>query len=319
MANKRLWILGAWDPEMEAIEALLRGCGEDDIYARDANGDRVHPGNAYRSEAHSVDLYEDTDVYLVECEPRLEGRLTECPPTGRICNVRRIDHHRSGDAGFGVAPQHFMLASSIGQVISHLGREGLLDHWSATEMSPSLFLRALQGYGLAYCTEQQRHAVLSGGQWRLIPRSLVLTAAADHCLGAAYRGECPGVDPDALMQWRAKSRARFQGRTVRALLADIEAAKAKVSGAPRLELAPNVSVRDMRGAAVRELPEAALQLGESYLAGPLNTPDGRRKYVVSGSSDVVEAFLNAWAANNDLTDTYGDPARGFAGGYTNEY
>src|SRR5690606_24433639 len=46
----------------------------------------------------------------------------------------------------------------------------------------------------------------------VIPDDLVYTAAADHCLGAAYRGECPGVDPDALMHWRVAQRATFQGR-----------------------------------------------------------------------------------------------------------
>src|SRR5690606_42081711 len=46
----------------------------------------------------------------------------------------------------------------------------------------------------------------------VIPDRYVLAAAADHCLAAAYRGECPGVDPDALMRWRVESRAAFQGR-----------------------------------------------------------------------------------------------------------
>src|SRR5690606_12426626 len=45
-----------------------------------------------------------------------------------------------------------------------------------------------------------------------IPHDLVLTAAADHCLGAAYRGECPGVDTDELLAYRVASRARFQHR-----------------------------------------------------------------------------------------------------------
>ena len=40
--------------------------------------------------------------------------------------------------------------------------------------------------------------------------ALRLVAAADHCLAAAYRGACPDVDPDALMRWRAETRAQFQ-------------------------------------------------------------------------------------------------------------
>jgi len=34
-----------------------------------------------------------------------------------------------------------------------------------------------------------------------------LVAAADHCLGAAYAGQCPGVDPDELGRYRARQRA----------------------------------------------------------------------------------------------------------------
>jgi len=70
----------------------------------------------------------------------------------------------------------------------------------------------------------------------LIPPPLICAAAADHCLGAAYRGECPGVDPDALMRWRAESRARFQGRTVEEVLADVERAQAALRAAPKLAL-----------------------------------------------------------------------------------
>jgi len=49
-------------------------------------------------------------------------------------------------------------------------------------------------------------------EWMIIPRHIVHAAAADHCLAAAYRGECPGVDPDDLMRWRVATRARHQGR-----------------------------------------------------------------------------------------------------------
>src|SRR5690606_10966259 len=48
MNKSRLWILGAPDPEMEAIENLLRECGEHVVYATDP----VHVGDA-------------TDIYLV--------------------------------------------------------------------------------------------------------------------------------------------------------------------------------------------------------------------------------------------------------------
>lgn len=41
-------ILGAADPEMRAIETLVRACGVTVAYAT-VDGVRVHPGNAYRA------------------------------------------------------------------------------------------------------------------------------------------------------------------------------------------------------------------------------------------------------------------------------
>ena len=45
----RLWVLGAGDPEMAAIEKLLQDAGEKFTHATVA-GVRVHPGNAYKAE-----------------------------------------------------------------------------------------------------------------------------------------------------------------------------------------------------------------------------------------------------------------------------
>ena len=145
---------------------------------------------------------------------------------------------------------------------------------------------------------------------------MVLVAAADHCLGAAYRGECPGVDPDELMEWRAASRAKFQGRSVERILEDVASAQQALRQADIITLAPDVCVRDMRcDEPVPELPEAAMRLGISYVSGPLKSPDGRWKFTMSGMPDEVRAFLEVWAPACGLVGLYGDPARGFAGGY----
>lgn len=284
----RIWLLGASDPEMEAIETLLTARGEHVIYARDSGGRRVHPGNAY--EAVEPDMLAAT-VYLVECATRRmccgarlheERDADECGVCGGWPqpSTVHIDHHRPGDAGFGRPPEKFLAASSIGQVLAVL------------EQEPSAHQR--------------------------------LVAAADHCLAAAYRGACPGVDPDALMHWRAASRAEFQGREVVAVLADIKRASQALAEAPVLILdydqCPHhrrvVAVADMRRPEpVPELPEAAARLDCAYVSGPLTTPDGRSKYTCSGREEEVRAFLEVWAPEHNLEDCYGDPARGFAGGY----
>lgn len=92
----------------------------------------------------------------------------------------------------------------------------------------------------------------------------------------------------------------------------------------KIQVAPTVEggVRDLRTAGlVDELPEAALRLGEAYLA---EIPDmdreqketGNRKIVLGGHTtpETVQAFM-AWAAAlpNKVVEPYGNPTRGFAG------
>jgi len=197
----RAWILGAPDPEMVAIERLLTEAGETVLHAT-ADGRRVHPGSTYR--ADPVDSGGAAMVYLVECAPTI---LIHHATPDRIQTVV-IDHHRPRDPGYGRPPSEFLAASSLGQVITELARLGALPSWPHAMSSP-----ADDGPGLGildYCGPDgwrvgSRTGADDVGCW--IPVDIVLCAAADHCLGAAYRGECPGVEPDELMQWRAESPA----------------------------------------------------------------------------------------------------------------
>src|SRR5690606_34614139 len=151
--------------------------------------------------------------------------------------------------------------------------------------------------------------------YRIIPQRYVFAAAADHCLAAAYRGECPGVDPDALMRWRVETRAAYQGRPVAELLEDVEQSRARLRAAPVVALGERLTARDLRGEHVPELPEAAVREGLAYLA-TVTDRDGRRKIVLGAADEeTVRAFMEKWAPREGLADLYGDPARGFAGGY----
>ena len=320
----RLWVLGAPDPEMEAIEQLLRECGEQVAYAQH-QGHRVDAGSAYR------------------CDPVPDGtHWVECESPGQVRGVV-IDHHRPGDPGYGRPPAEFLPASSVGQVIAALAatpysERGPMGHWV------SAWLRASPGRGgrLTFSPPEWRVSVrgqVNYASWVTIPPALVFAAAADHCLAAAYRGECLGVDPDALMRWRVESRAAFQRRDPSAILADIERARAAIRAAPTVALLdvcdmPHVrdhdwsssvcegcmddpvTARDLRGQHVPELPEASAREGECVVADGLPGRDGRTKVICqSGSPDQIETFMILWGPDQGLTDIYGDPARGFAGGY----
>src|SRR5690606_23556480 len=97
---------------------------------------------------------------------------------------------------------------------------------------------------------------------------------------------------------------------------DVEQARARLRAAPVVALGERLVARDLRGQHVQELPEAAAREGLAYLASVVDR-DGRRKVVLGGRADaeMVRAFLESWAPREGLVDLYGDPARGFAGGY----
>jgi hypothetical protein len=351
MSMSRIWILGAPDPEMEAIDRLLTEAGEMVMYAA-LDGIRCHPGNACR--ADSTLSHDSNAVYrpIPGGTYPYEIRYVECEIPG-LPREYVIDHHQPGDPGYGMPPAEFLAASSIGQVISELARLGVMpETWSRYSYTagwpvPGCITWVAGASG--GCSDDGAWTVDDASTAIDIPRDLVLTAAADHCLGAAYCGECPGVDQDELMQWRAESRAAYQGRSVEEVLADIESAQGQLRTAEAVTLrdpptiVPDipggwqghceccgydgiagdpcricqpVTVQDMRrDDPVPELPEAAMRMGVAYISGPLSTPDGRRKITCSGRALQIRAFLDSWAPAEGLVDTYGDPARGFAGGY----
>lgn len=318
----RLWVLGASDPEMVMIEKLLRDCGERVAYALGENGQRVHPGNAYRDASAIVDNPDAFDqVVLVECDLiRFEEQLFGLggEPISEA-NVIRIDHHRPGDPGYGLPPEQFLEASSIGQVLVLLSETlDMVD--IPEEFAEEGWLDGAIGI-MTDLSTRRTDSCESKEAWGIIPTKKVrLAAAADHCLESAYRGKCPGVDPDELMRWRVETRAAFQGRSASDVLADIEAARKALRDC--IEWQDNYAnsnggggpIADMRGADWPELPEAACRDGIPFLADATDR-DGRKKVVLQAAwPALVESFM-AGRIVSGLTDYYGDPARGFAGGY----
>jgi hypothetical protein len=236
-------------------------------------------------------------------------------------------------------------------------------------------------------------------QWRAveIPHHLLLVAAADHCLSAAYAGRCPGVDPAELAAHRLRERAAWlargpgQGRDearhnvaaalgrrpeeldggVRAghsggplcgcgpgsygsgetgastrygsgdcydpecqeywiswpeaVRAAYLATEVALHSAPRIRMG-EVEVIDLRAlGTLPELPEVLARTGQCALYRMEPSPgarDPRVKIGIIGAGEgtvpgraPVEEFLGGWAAAQGLVDLYGDPARGYAGGY----
>jgi len=351
--NDRIWVLGAADAEMSLTERILTDEGERVVHAT-ISGERVRGGTAYKADGTDTELGEVSTVYLVECNL----------PTPESMRRVAIDHH-APHPNAERPPDEFFAASSLGQVVAELIKLGVSPRCVSTcytrdaaQSSEAVgqwdWAPAIGGLGnaswrcwgpveeeirepehdLPWLTSTPKLAKPSGAyrterrQWCFEVEAgdeLLLCAAADHCCRAAYEGRCPGVKPSRLMEWRAKTRAEFQGRSVDEVLADVERARELLRSAPTILLG-SVKVADMRpgkGAPdaggwgdVPELPEAALRDGRPFVAIPRPGPDGRRKVVLQAApAEAVEAFLRGEGVARDLLDRYGAAARGFAGGY----
>ena len=183
-----------------------------------------------------------------------------------------IDHHKPGHPGYGLPPEKYMEASSLGQVLDVLDRG-----YTATDR---------------------------------------LTAAADHCLGHAYQGKCPGVNPAELAAWRAKSRSKFLGIDLKAYLKMVEQAKTRIADLPVLSI-HGARFLDSRNHQIRELPEASVQLGVPVLYSSAMKGGKYKEGILSATPEEIRAWKH-WVSCREyyaLTDIYGDPSRGYAGGY----
>jgi hypothetical protein len=142
-------------------------------------------------------------------------------------------------------------------------------------------------------------------------------AAADHCLGAAYAGLCPGVDPQRLRAFRLAQRCSFYR------LRDCEAeyywrlCEQILAKAPRLSWAGE-EIADLRQV---DIPWNANLLCD--VAGWKRTAvvfykhrGGRSKLRLGCTAPAtVEYFLKKVVPSLELEDPYGVPQRGFAGAY----
>ncbi len=254
------FILGARDPEMEEIMRVL-----------DADGIGWTFASAQGRPVSRMDAYEATDVMglLPRCPRQLV--FVECDVLGleptEIC-----DHHNPGDPGYDLPAEQYLKGSSLGQVLSLLGKEP---------------------------TQTQR-----------------IIAAADHCLARAYRGECPGVDPAELADWRERSRAARFGLTHEEIQMRIRIAANALERAERIRIADEwVAWFPDKGVAPYELSEASARQGVPIAYITHLDPDRGRYRAKSGILNAKPDTVRTWMRDCRLEHVYGAPLRGYAGGY----
>jgi hypothetical protein len=191
-----------------------------------------------------------------------------------------VDHHRPGDAGYGASPERFWEASSIGQMYRLLTR----GYWVDVEVANAAF-----------------------GEERL------LIAASDHCPGHAFQGRCPGVDVAALKAMRARNSASFNKMEPDVWLATVEASIAKLRSFPRGSLAGHTYAIASEDIELGNHAQLIAGIPMQYImAGTARDP--RTKVgLLGGEPELIAAWMEFKAGS--LVDIYGDPARGYCGGY----
>lgn len=248
----RIFVLGAGDPEMREIKRVLTEAGEQFVTARH-RGANVTSRNAYQADGTSIPLPKNAEIIRVECF--VIG----------LNYTHSLDHHNEGDAGYDCGPNDYFQGSSLGQVLSFLGKEPTLEQ-------------------------------------RII-------CAADHCPSQAYLGLCPGVLPEELFQWRLKSKAEFKGMRPEVLEGLIQEQRVLLQAAERITVA-GTSVAWLPDAS-DEAPEASARYDIPFMYRILEK-DGRTKVGILGAPP---AAITLWMAECGFNDVYGNPSRGYAGGY----
>jgi hypothetical protein len=144
---------------------------------------------------------------------------------------------------------------------------------------------------------------------------LRLAAAADHCLGAAYQGLCPGVDPRELRAWRNRSRARWKGVDPKALAMQVDEGIEMVRALPTVTVGAHKFIDALDGT-VPELSEVSAILGVPVMYGMQDGRSGRIKVgALNGTPEALTAWMEYAEHAMHLQDIYGSPIRGYAGGY----
>jgi hypothetical protein len=325
-------ILGNPDPEMEMIKNLAEKAGFLVIWEKDINPDQENWENKIAV------FIEPTRKELISCvrcgeiasgdcnglaisDEKYPGGLGPCGDLhcwaiGDLCGPIIIDHHNPNDRGYSYPAVDFLYGSSIGQFIRFLAELDALPEM----YFPSADIKELETIPVGTFLYRKIGTKYNGVSewfirsydgWRKISKDILVIAAADHCLNDAYQGKCPGISKLEVLGFRVKTKAAFKKVSILKIEEDIEKAVLKLANAKYLQYGDEIiPVKDLRGEEIPELPEAA-----AYYNMPFVANIGKKVVLQCAPYEIVEFFIETWGPENGLKNIYGNPNRGFAGGF----
>ncbi len=313
-------IFGAEDEEMRRNVALARQLPVSTTFVRFATVDGV---GVTSSNAYLADFTQDialaiefavarelkdgsvTTIVLVECgfnpdQVKLAGK-----------NVVVLDHHREGDWGFSRPAREAIQASSLGQLLRFFALKKLLGYVKEARKLPAAEVTGFQA-GQVVAVDGRLLVTSFNGTYEL-PVELAYVAALDHNPGAVYQGKVPGLNPGKAVAFRNELRAKFKGITVAELNKLMYRARAMMRNAPVVDIAGK-PVLDLRGMKVPDSHEVSAQDGVAVMYSLMDRSGRRKEGIIGASEDVIDVWMSV-AEQSGLSDMYGAPARGYAGGY----
>ena len=317
---KYTFVLGAIDEEMTQISKLIRQLPASMTMVRYAtvNGTGVTSSNAYQADytqdiALAVEFgqlreNEKGKLVLVECGFSLD----QVKLTGK--GVKVLDHHREGDWGFDRPARDAIRASSLGQFLRFLAQENLLKFLKDATLLPVTEATSTVKKQAGLVSIEKGQLQVTGYQGiYVLPIDLAYIAALDHNPGAVYQGNVPGLNPAKAVAFRNELRAKFKGITVAELDKLMRRARAMMRKAPVVDIAGKPVV-DLRGMKVPDSHEVSAQDGIAVMYSLMDKSGRKKEGIIGATEDVIDVWMST-AEFGGLSDIYGAPARGYAGGY----
>lgn len=325
-------ILGNPDPEMSMIRNLADKAGFLVFWEKD-----IEPKEKWLDDEIVV-FIEPTRKELISCvkcgeiasgncnglavsDEDTPGGLGPCGDLhnwaiGDLCGPIIIDHHNPNDRGYYHIAEDFLYGSSIGQFIRFLAELDALPEM----YFPKADIKELETIPIGTYMYRKIGPKNSGVSnwyirshdgWREILKDILVIAATDHCLTDAYQGNCHGISKLEVSNFRAETKANFKKVSVLKIQEDIKNAILKLAKAKYLQYGDEIiPVKDLRGEEIPELPEAAAYSNIPFIANV-----GKKVVLQCAPQEIVEFFMKTWGPENGLKNIYGNPNRGFAGGF----
>ncbi|WHS57604.1 MULTISPECIES: hypothetical protein [Pseudomonas] len=143
-----------------------------------------------------------------------------------------------------------------------------------------------------------------------------LVAASDHCLSAAMRGECPGIDPSELMSWRIVARSAMAQIQPWYLKRMINRAVERLEALPRLSFG-GIQIVDASFDSTPELRDAAAVARLPILTTRVNAAGNVKVGLYGANPEVVAGWMGMMESSGFADHTYGNPFREYAGAILN--